>query len=228
MVDGKRDTMLIPPYGDRLVNLVVPDQLLHEWKRHALGLTSIQISDRSVCDLELLATGAFSPLDRFMGAADYRRVLDEMRLSYRHIFPITITLPVEPRPEIQLGREIALRNSKNEILAVMTIEEIYEWDVDEAAELVFNTGDLRHPLVAEMHRWGKLNITGLLHILRLPRHHDFEELRLTPFEVRQRLGALRPGNVVAFQTRNPLHRVHEELTKRAIEEYGIDVGIYFI
>ncbi len=153
-----------------------------------------------------------------MGQADYRGVLDEMRLASGHIFPIPITLPVERAPHIQLGQEIALRDSKNELLAVMTIEEIYEWDRDEVSNKVFATRDLRHPLVSEMHRWGKLNISGRLQVLQLPRHYDFRDIRLTPAETRTRLETYGRHYVVAFQTRNPLHRAHEELTKRAVRE----------
>ncbi|HJW83100.1 MAG TPA: bifunctional sulfate adenylyltransferase/adenylylsulfate kinase, partial [Anaerolineae bacterium] len=107
---------------------------------------------------------------------------------------------------------------KNELLAVMAIEEVYDWDQTEMAHRVFGTLDLRHPLVAEMHRWGKLNISGRLRVLQLPRHHDFQEMRLTPAHTRARLETFGRPNVVAFQTRNPLHRVHEELTKRASQE----------
>ena len=100
----------------------------------------------------------------------------------------------------------------------MTIEEIYEWDLVKTARAVFGTNDERHPLVAEMHRWGTRNISGQLRVLRLPTHFDFRDLRLTPAQTRSRLEQIGFENVVAFQTRNPLHRAHEELTKRAIEE----------
>ncbi len=209
------ETQLITPYGGKLVDLMAPADELDHLKTYAGKLPSIQISERTLCDLELLATGAFSPLDRFMGEQDYQQVLDEMRLSNGAIFPIPITLPVEPGPDIRLGQEIALRDQKNNILALMTIEEMYEWDINETAEKVFGTTDLRHPLVAEMHRWGKLNISGRLRVLQLPLRYDFKDLRLTPAETRLRLKEAGDSNVVAFQTRNPLHRVHEELTKRA-------------
>src|SRR5262245_50066534 len=111
----------ISPYGGKLVDLTVPASEIDDLKARASYLPSLQLSERSVCDLELLATGAFSPLDRFMNQADYQRVLDEMRLASGHIFPMPITLPVEPNPAIRLDGEIALRNSKNELLAVMTI-----------------------------------------------------------------------------------------------------------
>jgi len=211
-------TTLIAPYGDRLVDLLVPPEAADELKAKATHLPSLQISARSVCDLELLAVGAFSPLDRFMGKEDYQRVLDEMRLASGHLFPMPITLPVDPDADIRLGQDIALRNAKNELLAVMTVEEIYEWDLPEVAQKVFGSQDLRHPLVSEMHRWGKLNMSGRLQVLQLPRHYDFKDLRLTPAETRAKLATMNHQNVVAFQTRNPLHRVHEELTKRATQE----------
>ncbi len=209
---------LISPYGGNLVDLIVPPETLDEVKARANRLPSIQLSERAVCDLELLATGGFSPLDRFMSQADFENVVHNMRLVSGHVFAIPVTLPVEPGPTVQLGREVALRNAKNELLAVMTIEEIYEWNRDEVAQKVFGTLDLRHPLVAEMHRWGKLNISGQLQVLKLPSHYDFKELRLTPVQTRARLASFNRQNVVAFQTRNPLHRVHEELTKRAAQE----------
>lgn len=209
---------LISPYGGRLVNLLSGPTELEDLRQHAIRLPSIQLSERAVCDLELLATGAFSPLDRFMGQADYQRVLADLRLSTGQLFPVPVTLPVEPGPAIGLDRRIALRNAKNELLAVMTIEEIFEWDLAEEARQVFQTEDARHPLVAEMHRWGRLNISGPLQVLQLPPHYDFQELRLTPAQTRARLLAFGQQNVVAFQTRNPLHRAHEELTKRAADE----------
>ncbi len=209
---------LISPYAGELVNLTAPGEELVELTKYAGRLPSVQLTERAVCDLELLATGAFSPLSRFMGQDDYQRVLDELRLVDGHLFPIPISLPVSPGDGIRIGQDTALRDSKNELLAVMTIEEIYEWNLDETAQKVFGTRDLRHPLVAEMHRWGEVNISGRLQVLQLPKHYDYKNLRLTPRQTRASLEELSPRNVVAFQTRNPLHRVHEELTKRAVKE----------
>lgn len=217
-VDFLTVSELIAPYGDRLVDLIVPAEALNELKAYANRLPSVQLTERAVCDLELLAIGAFSPLDRFMGQADYQSVLDHMRLTDGHLFPIPVTLPVEPGPAVQVGQDIALRNAKNELLAVMTVEEVYGWDLREAAQKAIGTQDLRHPLVAEMHRWGKVNISGRLQVVQLPAHYDFADLRLTPAQTRAALETFGHTNVVAFQTRNPLHRVHEELTKRAAQE----------
>lgn len=211
---------LIEPYGGALVNLLMPEEQRADAMAYANRLPSLRLSERAICDLEMLAVGAFSPLDRFMGRRDYQSALDAMRLAGGHIFPIPVTLPVEPGPDIHLGQEIALRDVKNNLLALMVIEEIYPWDRGEMADKVFGSRDPRHPMVAEMDRYGPLNISGRLRVLQLPRHYDFRELRLTPAETRARLAAMGHCNVVAFQTRNPLHRVHEELTKRAVQ--GVD------
>ncbi len=208
-------TPLITPYGGTLTDLMVPPAHSEALRAYANSLPSIQISERSLCDLELLATGGFSPLDRFMGQADYQRVLAEMRLVDGTLFPIPVTLPVEPNAPVALDHDIALRSAKNDLLAVMTVEEIFPWDHADAARSVFGTQDTRHPLVAEMHRWGKLAISGKLQVLQLPRHYDFQSLRLTPRQTRARLATFGHPNIVAFQTRNPLHRAHEEMTKRA-------------
>lgn len=210
-----QEAILIEPYGGRLVDLRVAPEEHDALRAYANTLPSIQLTDRALCDLELLAVGAFSPLDRFMGRTDYVRVMEEMRLADGRLFPIPVTLPVDRIDDLHYDRDIALRDAKNNLLAVLTVEEIYTWDHTQAAQLVFGTQDPAHPLVAEMNRWGKTNLSGRLRVLDLPRHHDFTDLRLTPAEARARLAAFGRPNVVAFQTRNPLHRAHEELTKRA-------------
>jgi len=209
---------IIEPYGGSLVDLLLPQEILPQALEHAKTLPTVGLSARALCDLELLAIGAFSPLDRFMGAQDYARVVEDLRLANGHVFPIPVTLPVTPDDPIKLDREIALLDSRNDIVATMIVEEIYEWDLGKTSQHVFGTQDERHPLIAEMHRWGKVNISGRLKVLRLPTHYDFRELRLTPAQTRRRLAGTGFENVVAFQTRNPLHRAHEELTKRATEQ----------
>lgn len=207
------DTFLIPPYGGRLINLVVSAEEREELLAEASHLPSIQISMRSLCDLELLATGGFSPLTGFMGRADYERVLEEMRLADGTLWPIPVTLPVE---QSHFGSDrIVLRDVHNNPLAIMEVSEIYRWDAEREALAVAGTTDPRHPLVAEMARWGKFYAAGRLRVFNLPRYYDFTDLRRTPAEVRRLLQAMGRPNVVAFQTRNPMHRIHEELTKRA-------------
>ena len=214
----ERQSCLIEPYNGTLIDLLIsPDEQEHLWNK-AASLPRIQLTTRSICDLELLATGGFSPLDRFMSKADYERVLEEMRLANGILYPLPVTLPVSSDAGVKLDSEIVLSDQSNNLLAVMRVEEIYEWDREHEASMVYGGNDSRHPLVAEMQSWGRLNVSGPLRVLTLPRHHDFKSLRLTPIQVRKKLEALAHQNVVAFQTRNPLHRVHEELTMRAARQ----------
>ena len=208
---------LITPYGGSLVDLLVKGEEKNTLIDHANTLQSIQISERSLCDLELLATGGFSPLNGFMNQSDYKSVLDNMRLSNGNIFPIPITLPVN-KNDVELDSQLALRDAQNRLIATINVEEIYEWDLKEVSQKVFGTLDSRHPMVAEMESWGKYNISGELKVVELPSRIDFKNLRLTPAQTRKSLENLGHSNVVAFQTRNPLHRVHEELTRRAASE----------
>jgi sulfate adenylyltransferase len=139
-----------------------------------------------------------------------------MRFADGTLFPIPVTLPVSEDAGLQIGTDIALRDPMNDLIAIMTVEELYPWDPADLAQNVLGSTDAKHPLVNEMERWGRLNASGPIRMLQRPRHYDFLELRRTPAETREVLQATGRQNVVAFQTRNPLHRVHEELTKRAI------------
>ncbi|RPI87331.1 MAG: bifunctional sulfate adenylyltransferase/adenylylsulfate kinase [Chloroflexi bacterium] len=210
--------ILIQPYGGKLVNLVVTGEERQELLEEAKHLPTVQISQRSLCDLELLATGAFSPLDRFMGKADYDRVLTEMRLKEGTLFPIPITLPVGEQELTKFAEKVVLADARNNNMAILTIEEVYHWDPQREARLVLGTTDSRHPLISEMIKWGKLYVTGELKVLNLPDYKDFINYRRTPAQVRASLEEMGNEKVVAFQTRNPMHRIHEELTKRAAQE----------
>jgi len=211
---------LITPYGGSLIDLRAKDEERLELISYANSLPTVQLSYRSLCDIELLATGAFSPLDRFMGKADYVRVLEEMRLGDGMLFPIPITLPVKAADSIREGNDIVLRSPQNELLAVMSIEEVFRRDASKEAEFVCGTTDDRHPLVAEMASWPLTYISGPLRVISVPKHYDFAEHRRTPGQVRRALKSMGYTNVVAFQTRNPIHRAHEELTKRAAQQIG--------
>src|SRR5689334_12058881 len=206
---------LITPYGGKLVNLVVEGKEREELLAHAAKLSSIKITTRNLCDLELIATGGFSPLTTFMGKADYDRVLREMRLADGTFWPLPITLTADPKELPTVGEDLVLRNSNFDVIAVMTLDEVYHWDAETEAALAYGTTDSKHPMVSEMARWGKVCISGPMKVVNLPKYYDFVDLRFTPTQVREKLEAMGHDNVVAFQTRNPLHRIHEELTKRA-------------
>ena len=211
---------IISPYGGNLVNLLVEGKEREALLEEANHYPSLQISQRSLNDLELLAVGGFSPLDRFMGKADYQRVLTEMRLSNGMLFPIPITLTID-KEELPTREEwITLRDSRNYIIALMRLEEVFRWDPTREARLVYGTTDSRHPMVSEMEQWHDLCISGELKVLNLPKYYDFVDIRRTPAQVRALLEGMKSNKVVAFQTRNPMHRVHEALTKRAAERVG--------
>jgi sulfate adenylyltransferase len=208
---------LIAPYGGKLIDLISNAEETADLQKRAENLFAIKLTERELCDLELLATGALSPLSGFMNRADYQSVLNDLRLSDGHIFPVPITLSTNDT-NIEEGQEIVLRDPKNNIVALLEIEEIYEWNREEYATKVLGTLDSRHPIVAELNRWGKYNLAGKLRVLQLPKQFDFQDLRLTPRQTREKLEAMNTAAVVAFQTRNPLHRAHEAMVKRAIEE----------
>jgi sulfate adenylyltransferase len=220
MKESHQSGLLISPYGGALVDRILTGDSRREWIEKAGHFPSVQLSPRSLCDLDLIGCGGFSPLDRFMGKADYEHVLHEMRLQGGTLFPIPVTLPVDAKLIPAGAEHLALRDEHNNLLAVMRVEDVFEWDPLEEARLVLATNDPRHPLVSEMSRWGNRCVSGELKVLNPPRYYDFSDLRRSPAQVRARLETMGHAHVVAFQTRNPLHRIHEELTKRAAAEVG--------
>jgi sulfate adenylyltransferase len=216
---------IIAPYGGALVNLVAGTQQRTELIREATQLPSLQLSPRSLCDLELMAAGGFSPVARFMSQLDYLSVLERMRLVDGTLFPIPITLPVSDPKEWE-GRRIALRSPSNHLVAIMDVEEAYEREFELEARQVCGTTSDEHCLVAEMRSWGNYYLSGPMTVLELPYHYDFPEYRRTPAQIRQLLASMGNPNVVAFQTRNPMHRAHEEMTKRAATERKANLLIH--
>lgn len=209
--------MLVTPCGGTLVDLLEPVESRDALVRRAATLPSFQLSERSRCDLEMLATGGFSPLRTFMSAADHDSVVSGMRLKNGTLFPIPIPLPIPDGFQVSEGQDIALRGPRNDLLAVMHVDEVYTWNREETAKRVFGTLDTKHPLVAGMQSWGSRCISGPLRVASVGAALDFPKLRMTPSQVRSALTSLGRSNVVAFQTRNPLHRAHEEMVRRAIE-----------
>ena len=215
-----KHNLLIPPYGGKLVDLLVKGDERDRLLKKAGSYPTIRLTPRQTHDLELLAVGAFSPLDRFMGSDDYQSVLNKMRLADGTVWPIPITLTIDKEDLPDQAEWVTLRDVHNQIMAVMKIEEVFRFNWKEEAQKVYGTLDLKHPMVSEMAGWGDLCLSGDLKVLNQPVYDDFTELRLTPAETRLKLTEIGNPNVVAFQTRNPMHRVHEELTKRASQEIG--------
>ena len=200
-------TQLVPPCGGRLVDLLVPAEEAPELTAHAARLPSVQLSERSVCDLELLAVGGFSPLDRLHGEAPTTSAsLGEMRLADGTLFPVPVTLPVDAGPTASLeGEHRPARRRRTTCWRILNVEEIYAWDRRCEAQAVAGTLDLRHPLVAEMRAWPRRYASGRLAGARAAAPL---RLRRAAADAGRAAPALRAAgctpNVVAFQTRNPL------------------------
>ncbi|KPV41684.1 adenylyltransferase [Thiohalorhabdus denitrificans] len=212
---------LIEPHGGVLCDLQVDDERAEELKAASIDYPSVTLSDRQLCDLELLLNGGFSPLTGFLGEEDYHGVLEKCRLSDGTVWPMPITLDVaeDTAAGLEPGQPVALRDPEGFMLAVLHLEETYRPDKEREAEAVFGTSDRHHPGVAYLlDRSGPVYLAGRVEGLQLPLHYDFTELRLTPAELRTEFAKRGWRRVVAFQTRNPMHRAHQELTLRAASE----------
>jgi sulfate adenylyltransferase len=198
---------LIAPHGGRLVDRTA------ERPAGVEELERITLTPREVSDLDLLASGALSPLEGFMGREDYERVVEEMHLAQGLPWALPVCLAVERQPR---GDRVALADPDGRLLAVLDVEEVYEYDREREAERCFRTTDDQHPGVARLYRQDPLYLAGSVTVFeRVP--PPFPELALDPAEARALFAERGWRRVVGFQTRNPIHRAHEYLTKGALE-----------
>jgi sulfate adenylyltransferase len=211
---------LISPYGGSLGDLMAGRERREELRAASRDWPSWNLSARQVCDLELLLNGGFSPLPGFMCRADYDSVCRLMRLADGTLWPIPITLDVseEAARELERGGKLVLRDPEGVMLAVLHVEESWRADKTEEALRVFGTASPEHPGVAYLFdQANPYYVGGRLEGIELPRHYDFRHLRLSPLQLRGEFSKCGWSRVVAFQTRNPMHRAHLELTLRAAE-----------
>ncbi len=210
---------LVEPHGGSLVNLLVDDERAAKLKDIAMSLSDITLNDRQLCDLELIATGAFSPLEGFMTRSDYESVLDRMRLQSDVFWSIPICLSISDTQvrTLEAGQSIAIRDAEGFLLAIMHIEDIWPVDREKEAALIYGTTDRAHQGVHFLYKnEGNHYIGGRIEVLSLPLHFDFKQLRMTPEEVRGIYGKLGWHRVVGFQTRHPIQRLQFEMTIRAM------------
>ncbi len=208
-------------HGGNLINLMVDEKRSVELKALTLDLPDILLNSRQLCDFELLATGAFSPLEGFMRQSDYESVIDRMRLADDTLWPIPICLDVseDTAASLKAGQSAAIRDPEGFLLAVMHITDIWTPDREKEAKEVYGTKDPKHPGVNYLlNTSGEYYISGKLEVLSLPIHFDFRQLRMMPAEVRKTYQRLGWSRVVGFQTRNPLHRPQFEITLRAMQQ----------
>lgn len=212
-----------PAHGGPLLNLYVPEHELLAAKREAARLPSLDLGTRQSHDLELLLNGAFSPLRGFLNEADYQSVVTNSRLADGTLWPIPMVLDVsaEFASSLRVGQSIALKDLEGVPLAILELESIYQPDRRVEAEAVYGTLDATHPGVAALLAHTQpVYLGGRLRGLEAPRHFDFRALRDTPAALRQWFAEQGWERIVAFQTRNPLHRAHFELTRQAAESVG--------
>jgi sulfate adenylyltransferase len=203
----------IDPHGGKLVNRVV------QWEGKAPSYKRLILNRREIQDLEMLAVGAFSPLEGFMLEGDYTSVLEEMRLENGTVWTIPITLSAthDEVKGFKEGEEIALDDEKGTFLGILHLEQIYKYDKEKEAKLIYKTLDPSHPGVKYLYSCGEFLLGGKITLMRTPEHKEFKEYWFTPAQTRKAFKERGWRRVVGFQMRNPIHRAHEFIIKCAME-----------
>ncbi|MDX2410720.1 MAG: bifunctional sulfate adenylyltransferase/adenylylsulfate kinase [Woeseiaceae bacterium] len=217
------------PHGGELKNLYLPAEQAEAEKQAAREYASWDLTERQLCDIELLLNGAFSPLDGFLNKNDYDSVVKTMRLKSGVLWPIPITLDVTEdfAKDLKSGDKLALRDLEGVILATLEVGDIWTPDMDAEAKGVYGTTDSKHPAVNFLKTSSNpVYVGGSLKGVDLPTHYDFKHLRDGPGELRARFRKLGWRKVMAFQTRNPMHRAHQELTFRASRDVEANLLIH--
>jgi len=220
---------LISPHGGTLKQLYLDGEARQRMREQARNYVGWNLTARQLCDLELLLNGGFSPLEGFMGQADYAAVLAGMRLADGTLWPMPITLDVDPAfaDKLKLGDWIGLHDPEGVLIAVMRVDDRWQPDLGAEGEAVFGTRDEAHPGVAHLlRRSHPIYLGGPVHGLDAPTHYDFKSRRHSPAEMRALFDKLGWRRIVAFQTRNPMHRAHQELTIRAAREAEANLLIH--
>ena len=210
---------MISPHGGRLINRIADGDAARELAREAASLPKVTLNARELCDLEMIATGAMSPLEGFMVQEDYTSVVETMHLAKGLVWSLPVTLAAKQPEEARYrnGDRVALCSLRGEALALMDIEDCYQIDKGHEAEQVLRTRDQAHPGVGYLESVGDHYLGGIITVFSLPNHSEFNDFRLNPVETRVLFRAKAWKRVAAFQTRNPIHRAHEYLQKCALE-----------
>ncbi|MEH2145010.1 sulfate adenylyltransferase [Nostoc sp.] len=209
----------IAPHGGQLVNRIATPEQRAEFLSKADFLPRVQLDDRAVSDLEMIAIGAFSPLTGFMNQEDYDRTVTEMRLANGLVWSIPITLSVseEVASPLQEGGLIRLDNSRGEFIGVLQLTQKYHYDKIREAIKVYRTNDVNHPGVQVLYNQGSVNLAGDIWLLQREPHPQFPTYQIDPAASRQLFQDKGWKTIVGFQTRNPIHRAHEYIQKCALE-----------
>ncbi|PNR99665.1 sulfate adenylyltransferase [Petrotoga mexicana DSM 14811] len=211
---------MIEPHGGKLVNKIATEEEKKEWLKRSKELKSISVTYFDLSELENIATGLFSPLEGFMTKEDYDSVLNNMRLSNGTVWSIPIILSVkkEIANELKVGEDVLIKNQEDsKEYAILHLQEKYERRKEEEALKVYKTQDKAHPGVKFLFEQGEIALGGEITLLNRIEHDNFQEFRLDPKDTRKIFSEKGWKTIVAFQTRNPIHRAHEYLQKTALE-----------
>ena len=208
---------LIEPHGGTLINRRLEEGERQKAQNRASSLPRLTLNERNLADLECLATGVYSPLEGFVSEADYKSIVDSMRLESGAAWSIPITLQVSEGDVVSAGQEVALAGPNGDILAIMDVTDKYQPDQTHEAEQVYGTSDSAHPGVQAIMEAGAVYLGGPISLIADLPKSEFQEVSFTPQETRDTFAERGWNTVVAFQTRNPIHRAHEYLTKVALE-----------
>ena len=217
------------PHGGKLINHLVDEKRATILKELAFNLPDITLNERQMCDLELLAIGAFSPLQGFMCRSDYESVLDRMRLQNDLLFPLPVCLDISnlKAKTLEAGQSVTLRDPEGFLLAVMHIEEMWPVERDNEAKKIYGTLDKDHQGVHYLYTSiNDVYVGGKLEVLSLPLHFDFKQLRLSPQETRSAFTRLGWKRVVGFQSRHPIQRLQFEMTMQAMRAAKANILIH--
>ena len=212
-------SIAVLPHGGVLIDRIVPDAEAESWRRRAAALPVLTLDARELADLELIATGAASPLRGFLGSADYASVLERLRLADGTVWPLPFTLAVDERTAHARppGSQATLADGSGRAWGVIDVSEVYERNPVAESLAVYGTDDAAHPGVAYLLGRPRWLVAGTVHVLPLPADLPFAAHRLTPRQLRATIAERGWRTVAGFQTRNPIHRAHEHLTKVALE-----------
>ena len=205
--------------SETLVNCFLPTSKKEDWEEKASSMPQISLNDRELSDLELLSNGAYSPIDGFMLRKDYEQVVTKMRLSSGRIWSLPITLAVtkEKAASLKEGQDIALTDASGQVLAILHLEEKYNYQKETEAQNIYKTTDAAHPGVKNLYARNEVQLGGKVSALKKVPHSQFNEYRPSPAETRKIFKEKGWKTIVGFQTRNPIHRAHEYIQKCAME-----------
>jgi len=211
--------MSLKPHGGRLINRFIPEEEKEKYLVQAENLKTKVLDSRMLSDFEMISTGALSPLEGFVTEKEYHSILNNRTLTNGILWSIPITLPIDEKEREEFSKEekIALSDENGKVLGILNIEDVFKMDKEKEVKNVYRTDDIKHPGVKVLYNYGDYSIGGKLDAIQRKTDYEFMEYRLEPAQTRKLFEDKGWKTIVAFQTRNPIHRAHEYIQKCALE-----------